>query len=268
MIIDFHTHVFPDKIADRTVELLAKKGSIPAFSDGKVSGLLQKMKEAGVDVSVTLPVITRPDQFESVNRYAKALNAEFADAKRRLISFAGIHPECDDIEKKMKAIKNDGFLGVKIHPDYQGCFITAEGYVKILECAKEYDLTVVTHSGVDAAYPDETKCPPALIKELIRKVRHEKFVLAHYGANEMHDEVLSLLCGEDVYFDTAYVLRFISEEKFKEILERHGEDKILFATDSPWSDMRGDVNIIRSFGLDETVERKILSENARRLLNI
>ena len=27
MIIDFHTHVFPDKIAGKTIELLAKKAS-------------------------------------------------------------------------------------------------------------------------------------------------------------------------------------------------------------------------------------------------
>ncbi|MBO7303838.1 MAG: amidohydrolase family protein, partial [Clostridia bacterium] len=187
---------------------------------------------------------------------------------RRLISFAGIHPECEDIEGKMAAIKKAGFLGVKIHPDYQGSFITAPGYVRIMECAKEYDLTVVTHSGIDAAYPDEPKCPPALVKELIRAVPHSKFVLAHYGANERYDEVLDILCGEDVYFDTAYVLRFIGEEKFKAILEKHGADRILFASDCPWSDMKCDVDIIRSYGLSKEVEDKIFFENAKRLLNI
>ena len=37
MIIDFHTHVFPDKIAEKTIAYLSKKGGIPAFSDGSVS---------------------------------------------------------------------------------------------------------------------------------------------------------------------------------------------------------------------------------------
>ncbi|MBQ7384248.1 MAG: amidohydrolase family protein, partial [Clostridia bacterium] len=155
------------------------------------------------------------------------------------------------------------------HPEYQGTFLTDEGYVKILECAKEYDLIVVTHSGVDGAYRDmPVRCTPKLAKELIRKVPHSKFVLAHYGANEMFPEVLDELCGEDVYFDTAYILRFIDEKTFKDILAQHGEDRILFATDSPWSSIKGDVEIIKSFNLNKNTEKKIFCENARGLLGI
>ena len=139
----------------------------------------------------------------------------------------------------------------------------------ILECAKEYDLIVLTHSGVDGAYRDmPVRCTPKLAKELVRKVKHSKFVLAHYGANELFSEVLEELCGEDVYFDTAYILRFIEGDTFREILNRHGEDKILFATDSPWSSAKGDVEILRSFGLNQKTEEKIFCENAKRLLGI
>ena len=266
MIIDFHTHIFPDKIAKKTIDLLAEKGGVPPFSDGTVDQLLRQMEEAGVDVSITLPVLTMPSQFESVNGFAAEVNRAF---KGRLISFAGIHPKCEDIDDKMKFIKKSGFRGVKIHPDYQETFITDEGYLRIMECAKEYDLIVITHAGTDAGYRGlPVKCPPKLALELIRKVRHSKFVLAHYGANEMFSEVLETLCGEDVYFDTAYILRFIGEETFKEILQKHGEDRILFATDSPWSDIKKDINIIRSFGLNKNTEEKLFCENARRLLGI
>ena len=37
MIIDFHTHAFPDKIAHKTVDMLAQKANIPKFRDGAVS---------------------------------------------------------------------------------------------------------------------------------------------------------------------------------------------------------------------------------------
>ena len=76
------------------------------------------------------------------------------------------------------------------------------------------------------------------------------------------------LCEADVYFDTAYILRFISEDMFKKILKKHGEDKILFATDTPWSDIKTDVNILKSFKLDKKVENKIFYENAKKLLGI
>ena len=268
MIIDFHTHVFPDKIAGRTIALLSEKGGIPPFSDGTVNGLVEKMEEAGVSLSVTLPVLTNPAQFDSVNRFAMELNHAFADKEKRLISFAGIHPLCDHIDEKMRFIKESGFIGVKLHPDYQQTFIDDEAYVNILACAKEYDLVVVTHAGVDGAYRDTVHCPPERALKLIRKVPHAKLVLAHLGGNEMSEQVIDMLCGEDVYLDTAYVLRATSKETFERILQKHGADKILFATDSPWSSIAQDVEILKSFSLDAATQEKIFYENAKTLLGI
>ena len=119
MIIDFHTHIFPDKIAEKTISYLMEKGGIPSFSDGKATSLIEKMNEAGVDISVSLPAMTSPAQFDSINRYALEINREYA-SNNKIISFGGIHPDCDDIDGKMKLLKNRGFIGVKIHPDYQG----------------------------------------------------------------------------------------------------------------------------------------------------
>lgn len=270
MIIDFHTHIFPDKIAKKTIEYLASKGDdmIP-FSDGSVAGLLSEMEEGGVDLAVTLPVMTNPAQFESVNRFAMEVNEAFANKERRLLSFAGIHPDCENLGEKMKWIRESGFLGIKIHPDYQDTFILDEKYLKILQYAKEYDLIVVTHAGVDAGYRGQPiHCPPDMVKEVIKKVPHSKFVLAHLGGNEMYDQVLSLLAGEDLYLDTAYVLRFVGKETFHALIKKHGEDRILFATDSPWSGMREDLAILDSFDLEENTKKKLLSDNAKKLLGI
>lgn len=269
MIIDFHTHVFPDKIAERTVSLLHSKSGSTAHSDGTVSGLIKRMDEAGVDISVTLPVLTSPTQFDSVTRFARELNERFSEGERRIISFAGIHPECEDIDGKMRYIKDCGFLGVKIHPDYQATFINDERYVRIYECARELDLIVVTHAGVDAAFTDKpVRCPPELMLELIRRVRHRKSVFAHLGANRMSEELIEKVAGEDVYFDTAYSLKHTSPELIKKIIERHGADRILFATDMPWSSMVGDLAIIRSLDLGKENEEKILYRNAMALLGI
>lgn len=269
MIIDFHTHVFPDKIFERTIALLSEKGGIPAFSSGSINGMLGEMERGGIDIAINQPVLTRPDQFDSILRYAQEINETFAASPRRLMSFAGIHPACEGIDKKMALIQDCGFLGVKIHPDYQNTYANDEGYVKILECAKKLDLIVITHAGIDTAYQGSVPhCSPSHALDLIRQVPHGKLVLAHYGANFMFDEVYELLCGEDVYFDTAYILRFIGKEMFKKILHKHGEERVLFATDSPWSPVKEDVEILRSFELGEENEEKIFSGNARRLLGI
>ncbi|MBO5907123.1 MAG: amidohydrolase family protein [Clostridia bacterium] len=269
MIIDFHTHVFPDKIASRTVSYLAERGSLPPYSDGTATGLKEKMKEAGIDVSVSLPVLTSPEQFDSVNRYARSLNEAFSDTSPRIISFGGIHPRCEDIEGKMKFLFECGFLGVKIHPDYQDTFIDDEGYIRILESAKKYGLIVVTHSGPDAAYMDrEPKCTPERVLALYGRVPYGKLVLSHYGANKMWEEVYDALAGLDLYFDTSLILPEIDRGVFKKILKKHGDDKILFATDSPWNDVKGDVKILKSYALEKETEEKILFKNAKKLLKI
>ena len=94
MIIDFHTHVFPERIASATVAALEKSGNTRAFSDGTAEGLLNSMKAAGVDISINLPVLTKPTQFDTVLKFAKQINESFpADSERRIISFAGMHPD-------------------------------------------------------------------------------------------------------------------------------------------------------------------------------
>ena len=269
MILDFHTHVFPDRIAEKTIKYLSQKGGIPPFSDGQVTGLLQEMEAAGVDLSVNLPVLTAPTQFESVNRFAEELNARFAHGEKRILSFAGIHPQCEAIEEKMAWIKEHGFLGVKIHPDYQQTYINDEQYVRILRAARDHDLIVVTHAGYDVAYPDcSIRCTPVLIRDLLRRVPHPKLVLAHMGGNTLWNEVLDTLCGEDVYMDTSYVLPFIGKETFLSILKKHGEDKILFGSDSPWNSIPKDVELLRSFELEKTTEEKIFHKNGCALLGI
>ena len=60
----------------------------------------------------------------------------------------------------------------------------------------------------------------------------------------------------------------LTKEQFLSILTKHGEDKILFATDSPWSDGAEDVKILRSFVDDERVLEKILYKIALGLLGL
>ncbi len=269
MIIDFHAHVFPDKIASSTINALEKASNGKANTDGTVLGLVNHMKESGVDVAITLPVLTKPTQFDSVMNFAIGINQTYSNKNQRLISFGGIHPACDDIRGKMRALKDNGFLGVKIHPDYQNTFIDDDGYVEILKYAKDLDLIVVTHAGVDDGYIGQpVKCPPELCLKVIDKVNHNKFVLGHYGAHKQWHDVLDLLCGKDVYFDTAFTLHEIDKELFVKILEKHGEDKILFATDCPWRSMKEDLDILNSFKFSKETLDKILYKNAISLLNI
>lgn len=269
MLIDFHTHIFPDKIAKSTIEALAANAHNKPYTDGTVQGMLDAMARANADICVTLPVLTKPTQFESVTKFAVSVNERFKDEERKLISFGGVHPQCEDIDGKLAYLKSVGIKGVKIHPDYQGTFIDDEGYVEILKCAKKYDLIVVTHAGVDDGYEGEpVRCPSDRLKKVIDKVGHKKFVLAHYGGHKQWEDVLEFLAGSDVYFDTAYTLHEIDQDLFKKILDKHGTDKILFATDCPWQDIDNNAKILKSYNFAKETEEKIFYKNALKLLGL
>ena len=60
MVVDFHTHIFPEKIAARTIEKLEKLANVKAFTDGREESLVASMRQADVDLSVVLPVVTKP----------------------------------------------------------------------------------------------------------------------------------------------------------------------------------------------------------------
>ena len=267
MIIDFHTHVFPDKIASKTISLLAEKADITPFSDGSVMGLINAMNDGGIDVSITLPVVTNPKQFDSVLTFAKSLNeSEFSD---KIISFAGIHPDCENVREKLTIIKENGFKGIKVHPDYQNTYFNDDKYVEIFKYAKDLDLIVVTHAGVDYGYKDQpVKCTPDTVIDVLRKVGEFKLVLAHFGGHCCFDEVYDKLAGKNVYFDTSYILKETPKDCFVKILEKHGADKVLFATDSPWSSMKKDVETLKSFSLGRENEDAIFYKNAKKLLGI
>ena len=268
MVIDFHTHVFPDKIAQSTISSLENAADNHAVFDGTINGLVSHMNQSKVDLCVNLPVLTKPTQFDSVCRFALSINEKFKN-EGKILSFAGIHPECDNIPEKMKFLKENGFLGVKIHPDYQNAFINHSGYLQILSCAKDLDLIVVTHAGVDDGYKGlPVKCPPELCLQVIKKVHHSKFVLGHFGGHSQWDKVLDVLCGKDVYFDTAYTFHEIDKKLFSEIVKKHGADKILFATDCPWRSQKEDLEIFNSIDLDCASKEKILYKNAAKLLNL
>lgn len=265
MVIDFHTHIFPEKIAAKTIEQLEKRADVKAATDGTLNGLLASMERCGVDMSIILPVATKPSQFESIQSFAKSVNEQYPG---KLISFGGIHPDCEDYKKELDIIHDMGFKGIKIHPDYQGVMIDDIRYMRIIEYASELGLIILTHAGTDIGLPDPVHCPPEKMRKVLDTIKPEKMVLAHYGGWGLWEDVYDFLAGENVWLDTAFIYDYITEEQFFKILKKHGSGKILFATDSPWSDMAKGIDWIKKLSLPQNVTENILSGNAKRLLGV
>lgn len=270
MIIDFHSHIFPEKIAKKALPKLSGVIHIAPSTDGTINGMLASMKNAGVDISVILPTVTDPHQFDSILKFACYVNEYDYDGEGpRLISLAGIHPEASDYKEQLKLIKKYGFAGFKIHPDYQGTCFDDIRYMRILDKASELDLFCITHAGYDPYSPDKVHCTPEMIVKVVHEVAPTRLVAAHMGNNEFYDQAEKLLMGLPIYLDTAYSLQHMDSSQFIRMAKTHGTDRILFGSDAPWTSQKEDVELF--LGLDaftETEREQILSGNAKKLLNL
>lgn len=276
MIIDFHTHVYPDPMAERIMAALEHAPGVVGHTDGTLRGLLKSMDASGVDISVVLPVCTRKGQFDTVNRFAKQIN----DTHRNVISFGGIHPDDDDIPAKLGYLKENGFKGVKIHPDYTETFIDDERYIRIVIEAQKRGLIVITHAGKDPAY-SVIHCPPDKARTMLDRVQAATgftrpfFVFAHLGGNRLYSEVERHLVGQNCYIDISCSFSDLgnftetTDEQIVRLIKAHGAEKILFATDSPWNDQQAYIARFRGLdGLTDNEKELILCKNAEKLLGL
>ena len=275
MVIDFHTHIFPDQIASRAVSKLAASSGLKAHTDGSADGLLREMEDGGADLSIILPVVVKPQNYESMADFAQKINARYykgwpgqEPAGRQLLSFGGLHPRDPEYKAHLRDLADRGFKGIKIHPDYQETFINEPCMLRLIEEAAGLGMIISIHTGFDPGLPPPVHCPPELLQEAVRDIAYDRMVLAHLGGYEYFDRTLELLAGEcPCFMDLGATLSgHVPDGLILAFVEKHGADKILFATDSPWSGQKEDIAYMKGLPLAEDDLEKILWKNAAALL--
>ncbi len=268
MIIDFHTHIFPEKIAPRTIASLAAKADLTAYTVGTLEGLKASMKRSGVQISVVQPVATKPEQFDNIQNYAASING-----RDGIISFGGIHPDTEHVEACMDRVKELGLAGIKLHPDYQRTYADDDRYAAIVSAALDRDLIVLFHAGQDIGIPEPVHGTPQHFLNLSRKIKLEqrtgaRVILAHTGSFRYWDQVEQLLVGKNFYMDISFSLPYITEEQLVRIIRRHGAGRILFGTDSPWADQKDYAAAVEALPLTREEREAVMWKNAARLLKL
>lgn len=276
MIIDFHTHFYPDKIARQVIGKLLRETNGAAYSDGTMDGLLCSMDRAGIDMAVNLPVATNPLKAEKMNE----ASAESNRRQGRIFSLGCIHPDCADIKAELKRISRLGLKGFKLHPYFQQTDFDDIRYLRILDAAGELGLVAVTHAGTDFGFPGQIKCTTKMILSALRQVGPVKLLLAHMGGYGNWEEAEELAEWSSVYLDTAFTLgkernmtagfpnspELLSAQRFMEIVGLFGEERILFGSDSPWFDQSDALALINALPLTAAAKERVFSLNTMALL--
>ena len=278
MVIDFHNHFYPDKIAAKAIDKLTKCADIVAYTDGTLKGLSDDLRNSGYDLGVVLPVATAPKQVESINTNATLIQESYDN----IISFAAMHPDYENYKDEIFRIKELGLKGIKLHPDYQNTFFDDDRMLRILDEAFKNDLIVVVHAGLDIGLPEPVHTGIEQILNVldIFKDRAQKLVLAHTGAWAMWDDVLEKIAGRNVYMDISFSLgstkrlsngeeiKLLDDDLLVKIVRKHGVDKVLFGTDSPWGDHKMMLDKFMTLPFTKEEQEQILYKNAKQLLGI
>ncbi len=262
LIIDAHTHVFPDAIAERAVPRLAKEGNVKAWLDGKATSLLASMDRAGIARSVICSIATKPEQFAPILKWSQAI------ASDRLVPLGSVHPADPDAVAHVRAIRDAGFKGIKLHPYYQDFDLDEERLMPIYQAMADCGLVVVMHTGFDVAFPRVRKADPVRILNVIRRFPALKFVATHLGAWEDWDEVKARLLGLPVTLEISCALEGLSREQARAMIMAHPADRMLYGTDSPWNDQAEVLARVHALDLPADRLERMLGINAAELFGL
>lgn len=263
MLIDFHTHAFPEKIASRAVASLSHAcGGLKPQTDGTVESLKAEMEADGVSVSVVQSIATNPGQMRKVNDFAIGINEDPA-----IVAFGSVHPDAPDALEELERIHAAGLKGVKLHPEYQQFYVDDGKMKPIYRKISELGLITLFHAGHDYGFSPPYHAMPEHFQRALSWF-DSPVVAAHWGGIGCGPEVLEKLCGAPLWFDLAFGYGVIAQPVAQAILDKHGPEKLLFASDMPWHRPRWELRLLDNLDIGAEDREKICWRNAAGLLGL
>jgi len=279
MIIDFHTHNFPDALAKRAVEVMCGKlaacghQALVPVGDGTVATQLRDMDRAGIDFCVNCPVATYPGNFDAITRRAVAVRSGAAGeaAAKRIVQLGSINPADPDFAVHVAELKRLGIPGIKLHPNYQGIRLDDPQWVPFFTALRDAGLFVISHCGFDPGYVEENSVAgPNEIAVLLRTVPGLKFVAAHLGGecgNPPHatDQLLEF---PNCWIDTAAQYFRPSAEETRRIMREWPADRMVFGSDYFWCEQTKFIDWVKELRPKPAEQELVFHANAERLLGL
>ena len=259
-IIDAHTHIYPEKIAEKA------SGGISAFYDMKVkyngtaAELLEICERAGVSACVICSVATIPAQVPTINDF---IANSAAKSNGRFIGLCALHPAMSEAEiaAEITRTKAAGLRGIKIHPDFQRFAIDDPAVFKIYEAAVSENLPILFHTG-DTRYSFSN---PARLAKILKLFPRLTAIGAHFGGWSEWGDVDCLGGFENFYVDTSSSLYTLAPNRANALIELFGKERVMFGTDYPMWDADGELGLLEGLGLGDEVKEFVFYRNAERV---
>ncbi len=279
MIIDFHTHIFPEEIREDREKYFPYESafkllySSPKSKLAGVKEIVDSMDIEGVDKSVVFGFPWRSsDLSKRHNDYILEAVDRFPE---RLAGFCCIDPFNKDAVPEVVRCLEAGLSGIGEIALYQSGIDGAsqEKLKPLMEICEDKNLPVLIHTNepVGHYYPGKTPNTLEQIYRLVRKFSNNKIVLAHWGGgmfffNLLKKEVKEYL--KNVYFDTAASPFLYYPQIYQIAIQIIGKNKILFGSDFPLLKPARYFKEFEKAGLSKDEIKSICGNNAAGLLKL
>jgi len=277
MIIDCHTHIFPEEIRnDREAFCKRDEGFSSIYNQPKakmvgVEDLIDAMDESGIGRSVICGFPwSQPDLCSLHNQYLLEAASRYPT---RLIAFVILlfsNPDWSGRELD-RAVKS-GAKGVGEVAFYRDEMSSQDirSMKPVLTQMEKQGIPLLLHTNetIGHSYPGKGRTPLERFYELILSFPNLPVILAHWGGGfpfyELMPEVAKGMTN--VYYDTA-ASPFIYSKKIYAIASQIvGVEKIFFGTDFPLISARRYFKELEECGLSKQDQEKILGLNFSRMI--
>ena len=254
MIIDFHTHVFPDGI-----DSIGRFYDLPTQFDGTLSALLKAGGAAGVGRYVIHSVATAPSQTASINGFIAGLCRENPNVS----GFATIHPDQPDMAGEVERALALGLKGVKIHSDMQKVALDDPRMYPLYDQIQG-NVPLLAHTG-DRRFDYSN---PNRLLRVLDDFPRLAVIGAHFGGWSVWREALDALKGREIYVDCSSSFYALAPAESLALIRGYGARRVLFGSDYPMWDPGAELAYLYKLGLTASELDMILHENAERLLDL
>jgi predicted TIM-barrel fold metal-dependent hydrolase len=261
VIIDAHTHIWPDKIAPLALGGNRVTG-LQARGDGTVDGLTGDMEASGVDVSCCLAIANEARHVDRVNEFVAGVAGENS------IPFGTVHVELS-VEENLASLERHGITAVKLHPLFQKFALDDSRLWEILE-AFGGDYAVITHVGEGGDTFTNSLSSPKMIRDIAQQFPDLRLMACHFGGYKILDDAEEMLSGADVILETSWppTLATLRPERVRDLIRHHGAERIVFGSDWPMTSPAEEVLAIQALGLSDGDTTSVLGGTLARVLDL
>ena len=259
-IIDAHSHIFPDKIADTATDSIGHFYDMPMNNRGFSEKLIEAGSRIGVKKYLVCSTATSPRQTNNINHFI----AQECEKHKCFYGFGTTHADSADLEADIEQIISLGLHGVKLHHDFQKFNADSPEAFRIYELM-EGRLPLLIHCG-DARYDYSA---PQRIKRINENFPKLQILAAHLGGYQQWDEAEKTLAGlENVRFDVSSSLAFITPERAAALVRKYGIENCFFGSDFPMWSHEDELMRFLKLGFTEKENQMILADNFKAFLGL